>query len=167
MYILIFRSIRWPDSCPEKGTSGQVRTANISITLSSNTFWYASLFFSHKYHKCTDLKESKQWTAKLLKRLQRGAGSSRSSMFAVAWVEGPFCRNLAHKWEFLSDVLSWPRPRKCVFRHMWTANAMFRLRIRAVWSGPSLSVNRIAGHNKKYQWRANVRIRLCACVGWI
>ena len=56
---------------------------------------------------------------------------------------------------------------KCVFRHMLTAKTQIRLRIRAVWSGPLLSANRIIGHFRIYLWRENARMRLCACVGWI
>ena len=33
-------------------------------------------------------------------------------------------------------------------------------------SGPSIFGNGTIGHDKIYQLRANVRIRLCACVGW-
>ena len=47
--------------------------------------------------------------------------------------------------------------RKRVFRHMRTANAQIRLRICAVWSGPSLSANRIIGYYRMYEWRANAR----------
>ena len=50
--------------------------------------------------------------------------------------------------------------RKCVFRHMRTVKAQISLRIRAVWSGPSLSAYRIIGHYRMYQWRANIRMRL-------
>ena len=57
--------------------------------------------------------------------------------------------------------------RKRAFGHMRTAKAQISLRIRAVWSGPSLSANRIIGHYRMYQLRANARMRLCACVGWI
>ena len=57
--------------------------------------------------------------------------------------------------------------RKRVFWHMRTAKAQISLHIRAVWSGPSLSANRIIGHYRMRQWKANVRMRLCACVGWI
>ena len=57
--------------------------------------------------------------------------------------------------------------RKCVFGHMPTAKVQISLRIRAVWSELSLSANRIIGHYRMYPWRENVRMRLCACVGWI
>ena len=39
--------------------------------------------------------------------------------------------------------------------------------IRAVWSGPSLSANRIVGHYRMYQWKAKTYMILCACAGWI
>ena len=35
--------------------------------------------------------------------------------------------------------------------HARTAKAQIRLRIRAVWSGPSLSAARIIGDNRMYQ----------------
>ena len=57
--------------------------------------------------------------------------------------------------------------RQRVFGHMRTAKAQISLRIRAVWSGPSLSANRIIGYYRMYQWRANARMRPHACVGWI
>ena len=37
------------------------------------------------------------------------------------------------------------------------------LRIRAVWSAPSLSANRIIATD---EWRAKTRMILCACAGW-
>ena len=57
--------------------------------------------------------------------------------------------------------------RKCILGHMPTAKVQLSLRICAVWSGPSLSANRIIGHYRMNQWTANARMRLCACVGWI
>ena len=36
-----------------------------------------------------------------------------------------------------------------------------------VWSGPSLFADRIIGHYRMHQWRANARMRLCAYMGWI
>ena len=56
--------------------------------------------------------------------------------------------------------------RKHVFGHMRTAKAQISLRIRAVWSGPSLSESRIIEYYWMFQWRANARMRLCACAGW-
>ena len=50
---------------------------------------------------------------------------------------------------------------------MRTAKAQISLRIRAVWSWPSLSVNRSICHYRMHQWKANARMRLWACVGWI
>ena len=37
----------------------------------------------------------------------------------------------------------------------------------AVWSGHSLSANRIIEHIRMYQWRAVIRMIICACMGWI
>ena len=56
--------------------------------------------------------------------------------------------------------------RKRVFRHMRTAKAQIRLRICAVWSGPSVSANRIIGYYRMYEWRAKARMIFCACTGW-
>ena len=56
--------------------------------------------------------------------------------------------------------------RKRVFGHMRTAKVKISLRIRAVWSGPSLSANRIIGYRGMYEWRAKARMILCACAGW-
>ena len=50
---------------------------------------------------------------------------------------------------------------------MRTAKAQIRLRGRAVWSGHSLSADRIIWHHRMYQWRANARMKLCACARWI
>ena len=55
---------------------------------------------------------------------------------------------------------------KCVCGHMRTAKAQIRLRIRAVWSGPSLSANRIIGYYRIYEWRAKARMTLCAWAWW-
>ena len=57
--------------------------------------------------------------------------------------------------------------RKRVFRYMQTAKTQISLRIRAVWSGPSLSAYRIIGHYRMNQLRAKARMRLQACAGWI
>ena len=40
-----------------------------------------------------------------------------------------------------------------------------RLSICGVWSGSSLSANRIIGYYRMFQWRANARMRFCACAG--
>ena len=53
--------------------------------------------------------------------------------------------------------------RKRFFGHMRTAKDQIRLRIRTVWSGPSLSANRIIGHCGMYEWWAKARIILFAC----
>ena len=55
---------------------------------------------------------------------------------------------------------------QCVFRHMWTAKAQIRLHGCAVWSGPSLSANRIIGYYRTYEWRAKALMILCTCAGW-
>ena len=67
-------------------------------------------------------------------------------------------------------VLSWYMVlsmRKRAFGHMRTEKAQISLRIRAVWSGPSLSANRIIWYYRTYGWRANARMILWACAGWI
>ena len=56
---------------------------------------------------------------------------------------------------------------KSVFRYMQTLKAQISLCIPAVRSGPSLSANRIIGHYRMYQWKANAWMRLCPCVVWI
>ena len=57
--------------------------------------------------------------------------------------------------------------KKCVFGHMRTVKPQISLHICPVWSGPLLSANRTIGHNRMYQWRANARMRFCACLGYI
>ena len=49
---------------------------------------------------------------------------------------------------------------KRAFGYMRTAMARISLRARVVWSGPSLSANRIIGYYRMFQWIANGRIRL-------
>ena len=44
--------------------------------------------------------------------------------------------------------------------------AQISLHIRAGWSGPSLSTNRIIVYNRMFQRRANAQVKLCACAGW-
>ena len=75
-----------------------------------------------------------------------------------------FLPNMSPNSVALSDG---PRDAKHVFGHMRSAKAQIRLRIRAVWSGPSMPTNRVIGHCRMYQWRANARVRFCACMGWI
>ena len=55
--------------------------------------------------------------------------------------------------------------RQCVFGHLRTAKAQISLRIRTVWSGPSLSANRIIGYDRVYELRAKARMILCAGAG--
>ena len=47
-----------------------------------------------------------------------------------------------------------PSHAPCVFGDMQTAKAQIILRFRAVWSGPSLSANRIIGYYRMYEWSA-------------
>ena len=56
--------------------------------------------------------------------------------------------------------------RKRVFKQIWAVKAKISLRIRAVWSGPSLSAARIIGYYRMYQQRAKARMSPCACAGW-
>ena len=56
--------------------------------------------------------------------------------------------------------------RKRVYEQMRTAKAQISLRIRAVWSGPLLSANRIIGYYRVYEWRAKAQMILCACARW-
>ena len=44
--------------------------------------------------------------------------------------------------------------RKRVFGHIRAAKTLIRLRIRAVWSGPSLSASRLIAYYRMYEWRA-------------
>ena len=53
--------------------------------------------------------------------------------------------------------------RKHVFGHILTANAQISLCIWAVWSGPTLSANRIIGYYRIYE---EVWIILSTCAGW-
>ena len=72
---------------------------------------------------------------------------------------------------FVSGPRYWNREnicraiQKCVIRHMWTVKAQIRLRICAVWSGPSLSTNTIIGYYKMYELRAKNKI-LWTCAEW-
>ena len=56
--------------------------------------------------------------------------------------------------------------RKRVFGHMRTAKAQISLRIRAVWSGSSLSVNKIIEYYKMCERRTKARMIRCICAGW-
>ena len=51
---------------------------------------------------------------------------------------------------------------ECIFwpRHVKTSSGICRLSRCAVWSGPLLSADRIIGHYRMYQWRANVMMIL-------
>ena len=60
-----------------------------------------------------------------------------------------------------------PRHAKTCLRAYRTAKAQISLRIRAVWSGPSLSANRITGSFRMYQCLRNATNETCTCVGWI
>ena len=50
--------------------------------------------------------------------------------------------------------------RKRVFGNGRAAKAQISLRIRAVWSGPSLSANRIVGYYRMYEWSAKARMTI-------
>ena len=49
---------------------------------------------------------------------------------------------------------------------MQTAKAQISLRISTIWSGPSLSTNRIIGYYIMYECRAKAWMILSACPGW-
>ena len=49
---------------------------------------------------------------------------------------------------------------------MRAAKAQISLRVRAVWSRPSLSANRITGYYEMYELWAKAQSILCACTGW-
>ena len=73
--------------------------------------------------------------------------------------------------QFISEAMNYIRysgrpTRKHVYKHMRTAKAQISLRIRAVWSGPTLSAVRVTGYYIMYPWRANAPMRPCACVQW-
>ena len=55
--------------------------------------------------------------------------------------------------------------RKRFFWHMQAGKAQIRLRMGEVWSGNSLSTNRIIGYYRMFEWRAKDRMILCACAG--
>ena len=55
--------------------------------------------------------------------------------------------------------------RKCDFGHMRTGMAQFSLRIRAVWSWPSVFANRTTDYYRMYEWRAKATMILCGCAG--
>ena len=57
--------------------------------------------------------------------------------------------------------------RKRAFGHICgQRRAQISLRIRAVWSGPPLSANRIMGYYRLCEWRAKARMILFACAEW-
>ena len=55
---------------------------------------------------------------------------------------------------------------KCVYWHMLTGKVQISLCIHAVWSGPSLPINRINGYYRMNGWRAKAQMVICACAGW-
>ena len=55
---------------------------------------------------------------------------------------------------------------KRVFGHTLIAKTQISLRIRAVWSGPSLFAYRIIGYWRIYRYITKVLIRLYCFVGW-
>ena len=92
--------------------------------------------------------------------------------YFVSWMNWDKCKSdLSGLWQILFDrvtfhfiffviFLDGPRNAKRVFGHMWTAKAQISLRIRAVWSGPSLSAYRIIGYYRINEWRAKTRMTL-------
>ena len=60
-------------------------------------------------------------------------------------------------------IVSW---RNVPFMHMRTAKTKIRLRMRAVWSRPSLSAYRIIGTCRKYRCTAKALINFSGYVGW-
>ena len=50
--------------------------------------------------------------------------------------------------------------------HVQKATAQIRIADAQVWSGAWLSANRIIGYYRMFPWRANARMRLCACAWW-
>ena len=48
---------------------------------------------------------------------------------------------------------------ECVFKHDRTA----KTQICTVWSGPTLSANRIIGYYRMYEWKAKAWMALCSC----
>ena len=56
--------------------------------------------------------------------------------------------------------------RKCDSGQMRTAKAQISLRMRAVWSRPSLSAYRITGYYIMYECRTKGWMMLCACARW-
>ena len=67
----------------------------------------------------------------------------------------------AHVWALICLYHMGHARQKHAFEHMRTAKAQISLCICAVWSGPSQSAYRIIERHRMYQWRANVRMRLC------
>ena len=57
--------------------------------------------------------------------------------------------------------------RKRVFRHMRTAKAQIRLRVRAIWSGPALSADRLYWYCRMYACRAKPRMVISTCAGYL
>ena len=77
------------------------------------------------------------------------------------------CRCYAHVLDYRYQVhfRKGRAMRICLFGHIWTMKAQISLRIRAVWSGPSLSASRIIGYYRIYEWRAKTRMISCTCAG--
>ena len=101
---------------------------------------------------------SKMWPVKILIRLRECPGWSESSL-------GVYVRMFVF-WSCGSQCYVGSAMRKRVFGHMRTAKAQISLRMRAAWSGPSLFANRLTRYLRMYEWRAKVRMTLCACTGW-
>ena len=65
---------------------------------------------------------------------------------------------------FAVSRIIWPEHAKTCVRALRTAKVQIRLRIRAVWSGPTLSTNRAIGYYRMYERRAKAQTILCACL---
>ena len=87
---------------------------------------------------------------------QAGLDSFTSMALVICFL----CAFLYHIPNYVSRAV-----RKRVFLHTRIAKAQIKLRIRAAWSGPSLSANRNIGYYRMFQWKVTARMRLCACAG--
>ena len=77
----------------------------------------------------------------------------------VDWSEFPLGVHAVVPWlNYMHRAL-----RRRTFKQLRTGKALIRLRIRTVWSGPSLSTNEIIGYYRMFRWKANALMRLCRC----
>ena len=90
----------------------------------------------------------------------------------IVWIENYYWRQLENACRSVLETVSVRKslraqPSETIpSGHMRTAVAQIRLRIRAVWSGPPLSANRIFGYNRMFQWKANAWMWLRAYERW-